>query len=210
MNAARLYMARHGETEWNLEGRMQGRLDSPLTALGVQQALWLGDALKDVAFAAVYASPSPRARRTAELICGDRALTVSDNAAFYEMDLGLWEGRLHERVKRQEPERHEAFWNRPQLYKPAQGESFADVRARVVPELARLARRHRGRNVLIVTHTVTLKVAMAHYTGRTLEELWHPPYFHPACLCVVDVEDDRHAVVRHGDVSHYREDATGW
>lgn len=68
MKKTTIYITRHGQTQWNVEKRMQGRQDSPLTEQGMRQAMWLRDALKHVDFDAMYASPSPRARRTAEIL----------------------------------------------------------------------------------------------------------------------------------------------
>lgn len=70
--STRLYLTRHGETEWNVIHRMQGSKDSPLTELGVRQAESLKAVLDTVPIDAVYASPSPRAMRTAEISCGGK------------------------------------------------------------------------------------------------------------------------------------------
>ena len=71
----RIYLARHGQTDWNVEGRMQGGTDIPLNATGRQQAAALKDHLKDVRFDAVYSSTLSRSRETAEIVRGQVPLT---------------------------------------------------------------------------------------------------------------------------------------
>jgi len=71
-----LYLARHGETLWNVEGRLQGHLDSPLTEVGKRQAGWLRRSLESIPFDAIYTSPSGRAYHTAEILRGDRNVDI--------------------------------------------------------------------------------------------------------------------------------------
>ncbi len=78
MTQTTIYITRHGETQWNIEGRIQGRLDSSLTAKGIQQAMGLRDALKTVDSSAIYASPSPRTVKTAEILRHQRETEIID------------------------------------------------------------------------------------------------------------------------------------
>jgi phosphoserine phosphatase len=73
-------------------------------------------------------------------------------------------------------------------------------------KLNEILREYTGKSVLIVTHTVVLKVLMAYFEGRPLDKIWNPPYIHPACLCKVEVVDDQIHIVLHGDISHYKEE----
>jgi probable phosphoglycerate mutase len=72
-----LYITRHGQTEWNVQGRLQGHLDSPLTELGVIQAEQLADSLVNVEFDVIYSSPSLRTVRTADMIRGERPIDIT-------------------------------------------------------------------------------------------------------------------------------------
>jgi phosphohistidine phosphatase SixA len=85
--ATNIYLVRHGQTEWNVEHRMQGHQDSPLTELGLTQAHWLGDAFEDKPLDLIYSSSSYRAFRTAELIRKDKVIDIIKHDDFKEMNL---------------------------------------------------------------------------------------------------------------------------
>jgi probable phosphoglycerate mutase len=201
-----LYLTRHGETAWNTEHRMQGRQDSPLTALGLRQAAWLGAALAEVAFDAIYSSPSPRALRTAEIVRGERPIRVQPDARLYEMSFGVWEGQRETELAAREPARFHAFWHDPPSYQPVGGgETFEEVARRVVSCVKELLAAHQGQAVLLVTHGVTLKLIMSHFEGRPLARLWDPPFIHPTSLCHITLDEAGHTIRKHGDVTHFPE-----
>jgi len=90
----RIYLVRHGETDWNAQGRLLSRTDEPLNATGQRQAQELADDLAGIAWDRAYASPMVRARRTAEIVLGRRSdapdLTIDERLV--EMDFGPYEG----------------------------------------------------------------------------------------------------------------------
>ncbi|MEK4848489.1 histidine phosphatase family protein [Paenibacillus sp. FSL H7-0756] len=198
-----VYITRHGQTEWNVQKRMQGHQDSPLTPLGVQQAEWLGKAMQDVHLDAVYASSSPRALRTAEIIRGDREIPLTAYDEFKEINLGVWEGREAGELEEQYPEQHQLFWGDPALFSIKGGETFAAVQERALGKLRELIDLHEAGTILIATHTVVVKVLMAYFEDRAMEKLWDLPYIHPTCLCRIDITDGEPEIVLHGDTSHY-------
>jgi len=201
----RIYIVRHGQTEWNVERRFQGHQDSPLTVLGVQQAEWLAEALREERIDAFYASTSTRAFRTAEIIRGERELPVHACEGLKEINLGVWEGGIQQELEAAEPERYGAFWNDPETFRVEGGETFTEVAARASAVLDEILQRHVGETVLISTHTVVLKLLMARFEGRALRDLWQLPYIYPACLCLVEGSHPDFNIVLHGDTSHYRE-----
>ena len=201
----RIYIVRHGQTEWNVERRFQGHQDSPLTVLGVQQAEWLAEALREECIDAFYASTSTRAFRTAEIIRGERELPVHACEGLKEINLGVWEGGIQQELEAAEPERYGAFWNDPETFRVEGGETFTEVAARASAVLDEILQRHVGETVLISTHTVVLKLLMARFEGRALRDLWQLPYIYPACLCLVEGSHPDFNIVLHGDTSHYRE-----
>jgi broad specificity phosphatase PhoE len=87
-----IYLARHGQTEWNVAGRRQGRLDSPLTNLGLKQADRNAELLSAEGIDAVFTSPLGRAQRTASIIGSRLGLTVTVLDDLAEIDHGLWSG----------------------------------------------------------------------------------------------------------------------
>ncbi|MFS0723984.1 histidine phosphatase family protein [Paenibacillus sp. 1P07SE] len=201
----RIYLVRHGQTEWNVEHRFQGHQDSPLTPLGLQQAGWLADALQEEPLDAIYASSSTRAMRTAEIIRGERQLAIQASDGLLEMNLGEWEGGVQEEIKEQYQERFAAFWEDPESFLVAGGETFREVEARATAVLEQILKEHAGQSVLIVTHTVVLKLLMARFEARPLKDLWQLPYIYPACLCHIEGSHPDYEILLHGDTSHYRE-----
>jgi phosphoserine phosphatase len=201
-----LYIVRHGQTEWNVEKRIQGHQDSPLTELGIKQAQWLGEALQNDHLDVIYSSPSTRAYKTAEYIRRHRQIDVIECAAFKEINVGVWEGQTFSSLEQKYPEQLKNFWENPAAFSVPDSETFADVQQRALRQLKHILVRHKGQAVLIATHTVVLKLLMAYFEDRPLAHLWHPPYVHPACLCKVDFNNDRPTIRLHADISHYQED----
>ena len=94
----KIYITRHGQTDWNLDGRMQGSKNSELTEQGREEALNLGNRLKDTKIEYIYTSPLTRAYDTALLVKGDREIPVEINDSLKEMNFGIWEGMYSEDV----------------------------------------------------------------------------------------------------------------
>lgn len=203
MTTTTVYITRHGQTEWNVQKRMQGHQDSELTPLGVQQAEWLSRSMEQVELDAVYASSSPRALRTAEIIMGERDLPLTACDEFKEIGMGVWEGRDTAELQLQYPEQHQFFWGDPEQFSVEGSETFAAVQERALGKLREIADLHEGGSVLIVTHTVVIKVLMAYFEDRAMNKLWDLPYIYPTCLCRIDITDGVPEIVLHGDTSHY-------
>jgi phosphoserine phosphatase len=204
-----IYLTRHGQTEWNVLHRMQGHMDSALTPLGVQQAEWLSRGMQDTELDAVYASPSPRAFRTAEIILGDRDVPLMAAEEFKEICMGIWEGCESSELALRYPEQHCYFWEDPEKFRVEGSETFAEVQSRALKKLEEILALHEGGSVLIVTHTVVIKLLMAYFEGRAQNKLWDLPFIYPTCLCRIDFTDGQPEILLHGDTSHYKESTTG-
>jgi probable phosphoglycerate mutase len=134
-----LYFVRHGETDWNREGRYQGQRDVPLNATGRSQAgrngRALAAALGNAAASLDYvASPLMRARETMEILRGELALAPRDYRSddrLRELDYGHWEGRLWEDLPHLDPEGHAGRLAAPWNWQPVGGESYRMLSARV-------------------------------------------------------------------------------
>ncbi len=131
-----LLLVRHGETDWNAEGRLQGHTDRPLNAYGREQAKKLADRLDGDAIAAVYASDLSRARETAEIVGERLGLTVVIDPDLREKDWGSWEGLTG------------ADRDRVEFV----GETTEEHAERILRAVRRIAERHPDERVLIVTH----------------------------------------------------------
>lgn len=199
----RLYLTRHGQTQWNIEGRMQGSKDSPLTELGINQAILLGKWLKDTHIDVVYTSSSERAHHTSKLIIGDREIRIIPMDELKEMNFGLWEGMTFEVIEEQYGELFNSFWNTPHLLEDFHGESFKDFRVRVVGAINKIIADNEGKDILVVAHAVVIKMLMSHFENTPLEKLFDDRMIHPTSLSVVEVEKDEYNIIKYADTSHY-------
>ena len=147
-----LLLVRHGETDWNAEGRLQGHTDTPLNDYGRRQARTLADELAGEPIDAVYSSDLARARETAEIVGGRLGLTVVVDPGLREKNWGSWEG-----LTPAERERVEYA-----------GETTEDHRERTLRTLSAIAVRHPGERVLVVTHGGSIRRVQAAVLGMAL------------------------------------------
>ncbi|MBI4291434.1 MAG: histidine phosphatase family protein [Betaproteobacteria bacterium] len=158
-------LIRHGETAWNVEGRIQGYLDSPLTHLGRAQAEALGARLAEEPLDALISSDLGRTRQTAHPITESTGLVPVFDSALRERNYGAWEGRTYAEIKRDFPEDYERIVRREPLATAQGGESAVQFQERVVATLTRFARTLRGQRFAVVTHGGVLGVMYRHAMG---------------------------------------------
>lgn len=205
MKETTIYLVRHGQTEWNLEKRMQGHKNSPLTKLGVIQAKGLHKRFLDENIDFIYSSESKRAYDTAKIIKGNRNIPIIIKQELREIHMGHWEGLQQSDIINKYPESWDHFWNKPHLYVPTEsGESYQELQDRVIPVIEDIININRDKTILIVTHRITLKMIMAHFNNQEMHEIWNTPDIESASLCKVSVKDGITKILLHGDISHYR------
>lgn len=120
----KIYLIRHGETDWNQAGLLQGQTDIALNVQGLEQAREAAERLKEVPFEIAFCSPLIRAKRTAETIIGDRKITLTTDERLRELNFGPWEGVDIRTIK---DAASQPFTN-PGSYIPPEGaESFAQL-----------------------------------------------------------------------------------
>lgn len=198
----RIYITRHGETQWNMEGRMQGWMNSDLTEKGIENAKRLGESLKDVNFGCIYSSPLGRAFDTAKHIRENKKTEIVLEDNLKEMGFGLWEGMEHSKIEELYSEERFNFWNKPHLYKPIDGESFQELFNRVGEIFNSIIMENSYENILIVSHAVVIKAIYAIVKKIPLEDFWSPPFMYDTCLTLLETSEDGIKVVLEGDTSH--------
>jgi len=199
----RVYIVRHGETEWNLEGRFQGWKDSPLTEEGIQQAKSLAERLNNYKIDHLYSSPSGRTMETAEIIADANDLEIIVEPGFKEINLGELEGKRSEWVEANHPDIIHDFWNDPENYEPLSGEDFHELKDRVIGTLNNILDKHSDDHILIVSHAAASKTILSYFDGKELGRLWDPPFLKATSLSIVDIQGDKSFIKMYGDVSHY-------
>lgn len=172
MKALRLFVIRHGETDFSRERRFAGARDVPLSARGRLQSEAVAAALTGEPLAAVYTSPLERARASAELIAKPHGLEPRIAPAFREMGFGEWEGLLHDELASRSPSEATGWRQSPHLAMPPGGERLADVTARVQEAVARLRDEHPGATVALVTHAIVTRLVVLQALGLGPERLW--------------------------------------
>ena len=155
-----LLLARHGETQWNREGRWQGHADVALNDRGREQARALAQELAGEPIDVIYASDLARAHETALIIAEQRRMAVITDAGLREIDVGRWSGLTPDEIARCFPgmATHDGETNEQHL-------------ARVVEVFRRIAIAERGKRVLVVSHGKTLRVIRRHAVGRPVSLL---------------------------------------
>ncbi len=198
----KIYITRHGETQWNKEGKMQGWKDSNLTEKGVENAKKLGESLKNVKFDYIYCSPLGRAIDTAKYVRSNKDTEIIIIESLKEMGFGICEGMEHEKVKELYPSQQLNFWNKPQLYETVDGERFDELISRVKKVLYNIINNSNAENILIVTHTVVIKAIYSILNEYTLENFWNSPFIYDTCLTILEVENKKVEIILEADISH--------
>ena len=150
--ATRIIAIRHGETAWNVEKRIQGHLDIPLSERGRWQAGRLAQALRGEGITAVYSSDLSRAWETAETVADALGLQARGDTALRERCFGEFEGRTFAEIELELPEQARRWRKREPGFAPAGGESLLALQSRVVAAASRIAARHPGELVALFGH----------------------------------------------------------
>ncbi|MGI5892513.1 MAG: alpha-ribazole phosphatase [Bacillota bacterium] len=148
----RIYLIRHGETEFNNLWRYQGLLDHGLNENGQAQALALGTYFAQRKVDAIYASNLKRALETAKPIAEIHNLPINTEERLKEMDFGLWEGLSFAEIEADFPDLAKRWLAEPHLVTIPQGETFVQVGQRAAAAFRDIADKHRGQSVVIVAH----------------------------------------------------------
>lgn len=166
MTPASVYLARHGQTAYNLERRFQGHLPVPLDGTGREQARDLAERAAAHPFATLWCSPLLRARETADIVAERIGLTPREDARLMETDAGDWTDRLFTDVHAEDPDGFAGFIEgRPDFAFPG-GESFAHQGERVAAALADVELGQLP--ALVVCHGVVIRIALYQRAGHKI------------------------------------------
>ncbi len=166
-----VYLIRHGEVECAAEGRFFGPTDVALSAAGCLQVEALGRRLGTEAIAAVYSSDLRRARQSADPLAAARGVPPVAVPDLREVAMGRWEGLTFPEIRATEPDAAARWLADPVTFAFPEGESLADLRARVAPALGALVERHRGDRIAIVAHGGSNRVVLGEALGLPLQNV---------------------------------------
>ena len=202
----RIYFVRHGETIWNTLKIFQGRSNSPLTELGVEQAKKLSQHLKNIDFKKVYSSPQDRALQTTKLLLGNRDMEIITIDEFQEINMGKVEGIPREEFEKNYPIEYHNFWNNAIEYNPSayHGESYDEILDRVKLGLERLIKENKNGNILVISHGVTLKAIFNIINEKGIDEFSKQPVPENTSTTIVEYDSNRFKIIKFSDTEHLK------
>ncbi len=170
-SSLRIFLVRHGETDWNRTRRFQGRSNVPLNEEGKNQARALASVLKDENFAAIYSSPLSRALETAGFIKEfHSSLAVTEEEGFIEMELGEFDGLDARLWAEQYPDFRKAWQEKPATMRMPGGENLEEVQDRALNTLNRILPQYpSGTALLICSHNFVLLTILCHALELSLD-----------------------------------------
>ena len=153
-----IYLVRHGETDWNKEGKIQGKADICLNSVGIKQAQEVAEKLKNIKFSCAYCSPRTRAVETCKIICADNAIL---DERLSERDFGSFEGSIIDKASFTE------MWDEKKEYMFPDVETLSAINKRVSNFLDEIKERHKKEdNVLLVCHGGTGFFVKLYFCGK--------------------------------------------
>lgn len=160
-----LFLIRHGETDWNVEGRYQGQADPPLNERGKCQAHELVEKLAQVDLDLLYTSPLLRSEQTAEILASKLAIRVYKDERLMEIHQGDWQTRLRSEIEELYPDLFRRWETEPWEVTPPGGESLQQVQKRVYLAIDDLLQNHAGQRIGIITHRIPIALIKMRYQG---------------------------------------------
>lgn len=198
------YLIRHGETDANKSGILQGHLDTPLSEMGRRQAECVGQALAGVSLDAVFSSDLSRAVETSRAILKHQRCRLVLDPRLREIHCGLFQGKTMDEARAAWPEAFERLKQRPLTEPRPGGESYGDLDRRVRQAFASIAgASFRNRTVAIVTHGGVVRCILAYVRGAAVDP--STPAAANCSISVVTLEVSREWVVlKENHVEHLR------
>jgi broad specificity phosphatase PhoE len=164
----KLYLLRHGETEYSLTGGYCGITDVDLTPEGHKMAQGFADCYKEMAWEAIYCSPMQRTLSTAKPIAEALGIELNVREGLREMDFGAWEGQSTESVQQHYTNDYLRWLTEPAWNPPTEGETGVQVSSRAMPVIAEIQDKHPTGNVLVVSHKTTIRLILCNLLGIDL------------------------------------------
>ena len=204
-----IYITRHGETIGNVNNIMQGRNNSDLTEKGKKRVKSLGKRLNNIHFDGVYSSPTGRAFESTKLIFNERSdITINTHDGLMELDMGVWEGKDSNFIKKEYPEEYNNFCHFPHLFnlnKKLSSESFYDAQVRVIKAINEITSWHESGNIMIVSHCIAINVFLNHIENKTLKRLWEDDCIDGGSLVHIIYNEGLYNILHNTDKAHFEE-----
>ena len=201
-------MVRHGETELNRRKVLQGNMDSPLTAKGIEDAERVAKCLDSIDFRFAITSNLGRAIHTAEIILRGKNKRIIQTPNVAEMRFGNWQGKTQEEicVDEKAAENYFAYFQDPIRYRPENGaESFEEVigrGAQFLEEMKKLSDKYPNEKILLVSHGAFIKAMLKSITGNPIERFWQDPFIPNLSVTILEIDRNGIRIIKEADQSY--------
>lgn len=162
------FLLRHGETNWNKNGKLMGRVEVPLNRVGIVQAKRIATVISRLQIDVIYSSPLKRALQTARIVARGAKAPLKIDPLLTEVNFGRWEGYGYEQLVRDNS--YHRFLKSPANTKIPKGETLRDVQKRGIKMLKRAAEERPGGRLLFVTHADIIRALLCHHLRLSLGE----------------------------------------
>jgi len=169
---ATLLLVRHGQTDWNIEGRYQGQDGPGLNPSGREEVQRTLGILAAYPIQAIYSSDLLRSMETARLIGDALNLPVHSDSRLREIHQGVWQQMLYRDIERQHQERLQEFRRAPLTHSPPGGETLEQVTRRVLAALDDIAVQHPDQHAIVVTHKLPIAIVRCLLAGEMPTQVW--------------------------------------
>ncbi|MCI5648884.1 MAG: histidine phosphatase family protein [Fusicatenibacter sp.] len=205
----RIYIIRHGETDWNVKGRLQGQSDTKLNENGIRLAKVTAKGMKEISFDLAISSPLKRALDTAKIVLGDRNIPLLTDDRLMELSFGSWEGLGCRKDNFEIPSKDFIrFYEDPLHFQPAcDGESVVQLCERTEAFYKELIAKpeYQDKTILIATHGCCMRALLRNvYQDKT--DFWHGGVPLNCAVNIIEVEKGNSVLLEEDKVYYGKED----
>jgi broad specificity phosphatase PhoE len=200
MSVQRIYLVRHGETDYNVSGRWQGDLDIPLNRVGKEQAKLVGEVFLTLSIGAMYSSDLSRAYETAQTIAKTIGYAhIYTDQRLRELNLGIFQGLTRQEIMETYPLEHTYWQNDDNYAVPKGGESRIQVQKRIHAFWQEMTTKETAENVVVVSHGGTIRWLLNRVFAP---DMLIGKHFENTSITTVECHDGVWTLGRVGDISH--------
>lgn len=200
----KLYLVRHGESEWNILKKVQGQKDVNLTKKGEQQAEKIANRLYNENIDIIYSSDLKRAFETAKKIGDKLKLNVNPDKSFREINFGIWEGISTKELTDNYSKEHLLWMKKPHKLKLEGAETLEELQNRTIKGVNRISKLNPNKNILIVSHSAAIKTIILGLLDMDIS-YYNKMSLNNVSLSIIEFRDYNNVLKLFNDTCHLRE-----
>lgn len=199
----KLYITRHGETQWNTQKRFQGSKDSELTETGIYQAELLSERIDEIELDYIIASPLKRAYNTAKILNKNKELQIITYDGLKELNLGDFEGMTIDEIREVSGDLIDRVHQDPYNNRYPNGENLIEFCGRVSNTMNEVIDKYFGKNILIVAHGGTINCIQSYLESKKVKKEWMAGVVRNCSLSLVEIDEDKNFnIIYYNDTDH--------